>query len=301
MLLIGSQALKHHIPSFDRVSKDTDFVCSKLEFEEISKYFKKNKNLMGLYPVSGTCIVAKTVNDFTKNQDIYEYNIAYEGTSNKMIFDYCNNESHASLNVLLALKLSHRYKKNSPHFLKTMEDVHFLRSVGANVKDEKLAAILKVREKETYDYSHPSLMQDKDNFFVKDESFYVWDHDDIHKAVATLDKPAYMYFKPNDSEVMVSKKMWDECEHHIKLRAGLEEAMVLATERSLVPHPGKLTPKQAFDKALEKVCTSITSGWFREFCWENYYAIQNLYNEDFVDKFNCAVEKGEVKRFNQGT
>lgn len=299
MLLIGSLALKKHIPSFERVSKDRDFICTRQEFEGLSKDLKKSKGFISLYPVSGTCMVVKGLNLITNKPDITEYSIAYEGTSNKMILDYCKDEPCASLNVLLMLKLSHRYKKNSPHFLKTMKDIHFLRSIGANIEDEKLAAILKFREKETYDYSHPSLMQDKDNFFVKDESFYVWDHDDIHKSVATLDKPAYMYFKPDDSEVMVSKKMWDECSHDIKLRAGLEESYVLSIERSLVSHPGKLTPKQAFDKALEKVCTSITSGWFREFCWENYDAIQNLYNEDYVFKFNCAVEKGEVKRFKQ--
>ena len=41
--------------------------------------------------------------------------------------------------------------------------------------------------------------------------------------------------------------------------------------------------------ALMKVCTSITSGWFREYAWENYDKVLDLYNElgedDYVQRF----------------
>jgi hypothetical protein len=300
MLIIGSLALKHHVPSFDRRIMDVDFISTRQEYESTLNDYKKVKGLLGaFYPVSGETMIIK-LNSCSSDglPSIREYNIAYEDTSNKMILDYCEGLTHAPLNVLLLLKMSHRYKKNSPFFLKTMQDIHYLRSLGATLdNDPVLQEILKVREKETYTYDHPKLNQNKDSFFVQDESFYVYDHDDIHAAVATLDKPAYLYFKPENSQVMVSKKMWDQCSLDIKLRAGLEESMVLALERSLVPCPGVLTPRQAFNKALEKVCTSITSGWFREFCWENHEAIQSLYSDDFVDKFNKAVEAGQVKDF----
>jgi hypothetical protein len=72
--------------------------------------------------------------------------------------------------------------------------------------------------------------------------------------------------------------------------------MVLAIERSLVPHPGKKTPEQAYLMALEKVCTSITSGWFREFAWENY-EIASEYTK-FADymfaEFQEALARGEI-------
>ena len=294
MLMIGSCALNYHDPKSNRIPKDADYIITREELETVIRTFRTTSTAT-IYPVSGSCVVVK----FNHNgvNKIHEYNIAYEDTSDEMILDYCDGEFFAPLNVLLMLKLSHRYKKNSLHFLKTMRDIQYLRSLGAQL-DSALEKILKVREKETYNYDHPSLNQSKESFFDKvNDSFYVWDHDDIHKAVATLDKPAYLYFKPENSEVMVSKKLWNACTLDIQLRAGLEESYVLALERSLVPAPGVLTPKQAFDKALEKVCTSITSGWFREFCWEHYDQIQGLYKEDFVEKFNRAVESGLVGKF----
>lgn len=296
MLTIGSWAIKNQVSSYSKEPKDIDYISSMQEYMNCVEFFKAKQILNKAYPASGDCMVIKLIPGDHKFPLIQEFNIAYENSTNAMILEYCKGQDNAPLDVLLMLKLSHRYKKNSPHFIKTMRDIQYLRNLGVEL-NSVLTNILKLREKETYNYAHPNLMQNKNHFFVNDESFYVYDHDDIHKAVAITHQPAYMYFKPEDSEVMVSKKMWNECDHYIKLLAGLEESMVLAIERSLMPHPGILTPKQAFDVALMKVCTSITSGWFREFCWENYDAIQNLYDESFVDKFNKAVSENKIKPF----
>lgn len=41
--------------------------------------------------------------------------------------------------------------------------------------------------------------------------------------------------------------------------------------------------------ALEKVCTSITSGWFREYAYENYYEVVAMYHKlgknDYIKRF----------------
>ncbi len=81
-----------------------------------------------------------------------------------------------------------------------------------------------------------------------------------------------------------------------RLYGVLEEAYVLALERSQIPFAGKVTPRQSFDIAIEKVCTSITSGWFREFAWENYDKVVELYRDDYVEKFKAGVDKGIVKK-----
>lgn len=294
MLIIGSAAAKAWDNNF-RSPKDFDAITTYQEFQFIVHQYKSRRVLRSVYPISGSKMVIKLVPD--SDHPIQEYEIAYPGTSAEALLgtqDWLNR--YARINELLMIKLSHRYKKNSPHFLKTMRDIQYFRSRGAELTPE-LQVILKAREAETYTYAHPKLSQAKDEFFVKSESFYVYDHDDIHKAVTLLDKPAYLHFKPEDLEVMVSKKMWDACPEHIKLSAGLEEATVLALERSLISLPGVLTPKQAFDKALEKVCTSITSGWFREYCWEHYDQIQSMYSDDYWPRFQAAVAAGKVKAF----
>ena len=75
----------------------------------------------------------------------------------------------------------------------------------------------------------------------------------------------------------------------------LEESAVLAIERSLVPHPGVMTPPQAWHFAFSKVCTSIASGWWRDFAYENAPELLNKFPADYFDKFQKALANGEVK------
>lgn len=293
MLRIGSFALTHHFSDAPRGAtlKDSDYICTIEEYESFVAKAKQGKTLLAAYPVSSDHFVVK----LTHNR-IYEFDIAWPGNTSEELL--LRGEQYvASPNTLLMLKLSHRYKKNSPHFLKTMRDIQFLRSKGAEVTED-LQPILKRREKETYSYSHPKLNQGKKTFFTETDKFYKYEHDDIHVAVAVGSSPAYTAFAKQGQEVLSSKKLWDRASSLTKTYAGVEEAYVLAIERSLVPHPGVLSPKQAFDKALEKVCTSITSGWFREFCWENYDRIQQRYNESFYYKFLAALERGEIREYN---
>lgn len=297
MLLIGSQAMLARGLSPDRKLLDFDFISTIEEYEEEVRKHREDGTLVAAYPLSGESMVMKL-----KDGTINEFSIAWPGTTNEALLarhpeHRPNYVSVATLPELLMLKLSHRYRKNSPHFLKTMQDIWLLRGAGVQLYDGELE-LLKLREKETYTYSHPNLKQRKHEFFREDDAIYVYDHDSIHVAVASIpSKPAYTFFSKDGEEVAVDKIKWINLPKVIQLNAGLEEAYVLAIERSLVPHPGVLTPKQAFDKALMKVCTSITSGWFREFCWEHYYDIQTLYKEDYFERFQRALEAGHIKPF----
>lgn len=203
------------------------------------------------------------------------------------------------MDVLYALKMSHRFKKNTPHFLKTRSDILWLERMGA-----KIPAVLidwyKRREAETYAYGHPKLNTTKAEFFGREnDGFYKYDHDSIHVALARRmfdDVPAYEHFKPNTSQVLTSRSMFESLTKKIRLRAVFEESCVLALERSQVPHPN--TPvKRSFDLALEKVCTSITSGWFREYAWRHYYDVQWMYTDQpkhYKDVFDEALFAGEI-------
>jgi hypothetical protein len=99
-------------------------------------------------------------------------------------------------------------------------------------------------------------------------------------------------------KVKASKALFEGLPEMVKLRGVLEEAQVLALERAVIPHG---TDKdKAFKIALEKVCTSVTSGWFREFAWENYDDVMNLYYteaQNYVNRFAHALERGEIKKY----
>lgn len=293
MILIGSLALLMHA-EVNRKTSDIDLVGT---YDEIMEYRKRVKAKVA-YPInSGKSIYMKT-----ESGTIVEAEVAWEDSMAERLIKFVESqpdtiivggEYHVpSLDVLYLLKMSHRYKKDSPHFKKTLDDILYMRKLGAKIRPEH-EEFLKQREKETYTNTLPKLNQDKSGFFRDD--IYTYDHDTIHVAVALGSRPAYLEFKPTDSEVMVSKKMWDELPLQIKLNAAYEEICVLALERSITPFPGKKTYKEAFGMAHAKLATSISSGWFREFVWENYYAIQAMYSDEFVNKFNEGLVKGVVK------
>lgn len=193
----------------------------------------------------------------------------------------------ANPNMCLAIKLSHRYKKNNPHFRKTMQHIRFLRNKDVRLT-EYLMDISKLREKETLSYAHPVLDTTKDKFFKDD--IYTYDHDTIHEAVALMDRPAYTFYMKDGSQVMTDKKKFFELPKEIQLAGVYEETCVLALERSQIPNDFKnVSSEHSFMMALEKVCTSITSGWFREYAWENYHTIIAMYKKlgvnDYINRF----------------
>jgi hypothetical protein len=150
----------------------------------------------------------------------------------------------------------------------------------------------KQREEETYLYKHPKLDVSKKDFFTDDVP-YIYDHDSLHKAVALEETPAYTKYMKDGSEVMTCKDKFFSLDHKTRLYGVYEEVCVLSLERSQLNYGlGKLdgpTPRWSFLKALEKVCTSITSGYFREWAWESYDNVVELYESlgerDYIDRF----------------
>lgn len=230
------------------------------------------------------------INDFHYEIHLVQKN---EKSTNADILQYCENVDHlmknAPINVLYCLKMSHRFKKDSVHFHKTMADIKILRKMGANLDDPVLYDIFKRREIETYNYSHPVLDTTKSEFFDKSTVGYVYDHDSIHDCVKMQEKPAYMYYMKNGAQVMTDKDKFDNCPERIKLMGVYEESCVLALERSQIPNNFSIPPEVSFKIALEKVCTSITSGWFREYAWENYNKVMKIYSsvgkDDYIKRF----------------
>jgi hypothetical protein len=256
------------------------------------------------YPING----GKTLFGKNPKGDIYEIEIAWPGSTGEELLNYwfTNKETafypslYASLNVLYALKMSHRYLRNSPHFLKTMRDIKEMRAMGATIPDN-LHSWFKRREKETYDYSHPNLSVNSGAFFSGDGVHYVYDHDSLHEAVAVYGSPVYKLYLRDGAEVQVDKNKWLMLNDIVKQTAVYEEACVLALERSIIPYPGKLTEDRAFEVALIKVASSITSGWFRQYAWENFDEVMKLHKQlpSYVDRFTKALENGQVKHFGE--
>lgn len=303
MILVGSRALVLRMPSeltkLIRKPKDFDWVCTR---EEALTWLDKNESKLEVKKTYWEGGGAKLIVEGSTN---LEFEIIESGKSSAILQQLVENNSESlqtpfgwvpTLDMLFTIKSSHKYLKNSPHFWKTLADYHLMKKMGATVRPE-YEAFLKLREKETYTYTHPKLNVSKDNFFKDDAIQYVHDHDTIHQSVATFDKPAYLYYMKEGEQVLTDKAKFFAADRAIQLAGVVEEAAVLAIERSLVPHPGVWTPEFAWKFALSKVCSSITSGWFRAFAYENALDVLKLYPANYWEKFQKDVESGLVKPF----
>lgn len=281
MIIIGSVAYPKIRTNFKMTIGDVDCMLTKQELLDFIQY-------NNITPITFN----ETYCHFMLNNLNYEMHIA-NNDSTQMLLDYCNNEigkvKSAPINVLYMLKLSHRYKKNSKHFLKTMYDINYFKSIGATL-DDRLKEILTIREKETYTYSHPNLNVDKATFFDGDGINYIFDHDSIHDAVKLYDKPAYMYYIMDNKQVFTDKQKFFSLPLNLQLAGVYEECCVLALERSQIPYNFEVDAKRSFKTALMKVCTSITSGWFREFAYDHYTDVIKLYKNlgenNYIIRFN---------------
>lgn len=297
LVLLGSHALNHYTHA--RTPIDMDLLGTYDDCRDYIKQIGKTERILSDYPDSGgDKIVVKT------DKNIYEFEVAWPDSNTEGLLNIIENDQYTWVNdgwmipthhVLYMLKMSHRYKKDSPHFLKTMRDIQLLREFGAKIPEQHIEWF-KERERLTYLNTLPKLNQSKKDFFDNSASIYTWDHDDIHEAVKHLDKPAYEYYKPDNAEVFTSKEMFFSVDEQVRLYGAIEEVMVLSIERSIYPFPN-VDKRWAFDMAHMKLATSISSGWFREYVWENYDKVQAMYSSEYVNKFYSALEAGLIKKF----
>lgn len=298
IIRIGSSALQFHIPSI-KVGKDIDLIMTYEDYQIYRDSFKhSNEKLISHYPISnGKKFVIKT------SENIYEIEIAWPNSTAEEFMKLVLKEGKSeytdfmipSLNALYALKMSHRFLRNSPHFIKTMNHIHLMREYGADIL-EYYREWYKKREKETYDYGHPDLTVKKQDFF-QEETFYKYDHDTVHEAIKLSEIPAYKRILESGYDVKCSKVKFDALSYEHKMLCVVEESYTLALERMMIPNDFTPNPRLAFDIALMKVCTSITSGWFRTYAWEHYYDASRMYSDSYVDKFKSALDAGKVRPF----
>lgn len=286
VILIGSRALKLKAPRvFTRPCSDIDLIASR----EDAISLKGDNEVIS---ESDNHIAFKIGNDI--------FDIGFDTIpSNRILIDLVSEDIYStkvedflvpSLDVLYTIKKSHRFKKNSKKFWITLFDYHLMKKLGATVPD-KYQEFLKLREQETYTNTLPKLNVTKGEFFSDDNIRYVYDHDWIHRVIALGDRPAYREFL--DGEVKVSKSKFLHLDYETQLRSFIEEACVLAVERCLVHHPEK-NPKEVWLFALSKVLSSISSGWWREFGYENALDIINRYPENYFNRFQKAAETNPI-------
>ena len=211
----------------------------------------------------------------------------------------------ASIDMLEAIKTSHIY--HPINFTKHIIDLHIIRRCLGLLLDQRatirypldaivdinsrqpglcpdrspeLNTILEIRRKELnlikgVPGAHINLKKTNDEFLETEGTLLVEKmikHDDIHEMVMFGVVPMYTELKEDQSQATCLQPLFEALTYTQKCQCVMEEAMVLALERYLLPEYER-HQQRAYSLALTRVCTTITKGWFRLFAINNWPAL----------------------------
>jgi hypothetical protein len=297
MLIVGSKSLSK---TFGVSYNDIDIIGSEIDLSNLIKSLNPKR-------VSRTDYIA-TLYGIDKT-DIFDTNnievLLYDNSNSlKKYMEYENafdGVKYASLEVLLSLKKSHIHFPYK--FDKHIKSYSLLLD---HLKYDRLSHITSLNFKET-EYrlgklKTPSLNKKVNMFFDQSTNFVksYFVHDDMHLAVSHYDRPLYERMQKDKTLAICDKLMWEGFSFDDKCKCILEEAYVISLERKILPMifgGGKYyTPLQAFNWSLMRICTTLCSGWFRQFATDNYFRVKEYYNDNYVSDFLEMVDNGYINK-----
>jgi hypothetical protein len=282
-----------------------------MTLEEFSNWSKENDNyIRSLIPRSANKYKATVTKIKVKKQ--YEIEIALEGTSSKFLLDNISEVSDGKINGFLDDTfdvLNFQYQiltKRSHliypvHFEKNITDYHLLKGLVRDFeRTETMEKYYQLRFNEAkvrFNQHTPKLNVTTEDFFsskLNVPNYFVHDH--IHEVMAHYDRPIFTMMQRDNSKAWCEKDMFFNLPFNYQVQCVQEEAYVIALERYIIPQYSSDCNNffECYKKAAKRICTTLTSGWFRSFAIENYDKVIDWYNPDFVNIFKTAVKNGEV-------
>lgn len=263
MLLIGSRALAIHDPTFTvGDDKDWDIICHERDkhcFDNLPRFeWHDAKHL-------NNCIIDDLALTTTRTTLPNGLRIRV-----------------ANLSDLALIKRSHLWRdyqwdKHITHYHK-----HLAKHFPTDLLSELIYKDRVKMTKEAYPQGNPNLNQSNEEFF-DDAVVKTYDHDYLHELASFGDQPLYTKLKRDDSKAWCEKDLWDALPYEDKVKCVSEESYVIAMERFLIRNNWNYSYKGAYYQAVKKVCTTLTSGWFRDFAIDNFPQVMDLFS---VDKLN---------------
>ena len=266
-LLIGSQALQY----WDRSFK----VRSNSDWDIISKDKISDDNLS----------IEHHSFDSIGNDDLLNY-------ASESYIEIAGQKVHVVKPVgLTIVKRSHLWRDRS--FEKHITQYHRHLKLYREYFTKKDIEVLNKRTKLTalaYPQSNPNLMQSVEDFF-DDAVIKKYNHDYLHELIAYNDEPLYKKMQKCSSSVSCDVDLWYTFTHEHKVQCIAEEAYVISIERFLVPSDWQTPSKLAFYKSVNKICTTLCSGWFRDYAIDNYTEVLDIFDSVKVEKVKHILMK----------
>lgn len=290
-LLIGSRA-EYRAKS----NSDWDYIVKSCDVREFVSFIRTQFGpIVQEKPIDSSHAVVKF-----KSGVIVEYEIAYIDSSGADILDLYPDKratSVASYETMYTIRESCRYR-DFHGFHKNMLALDAYQIMSSQMSD--YAEILQKRRKEYQLRPNISLNKSKEQFFT-DNISYIYEHDSLHEIFSFDGTPAYQCIL--SGQVIACKEKFSALPDYKKDWCVIEEALVIATERAYIPFVGHIDvndPAYAhlkFRTALQKICTTLTSGWFREYASKNYVRLSTpgSYVNRFGSNFFEFFEKNKHK------
>jgi len=195
------------------------------------------------------------------------------------------------ITVLFAIKRSHIFFPIKWH--QHIEDLHQLLASypddvcwdATKLSDPIAAFVASVRFAELCEQwgvpgGHINLNKTNDEFFGGNDMVRErrYDHDALHELVAYGDRPLYERLKRDPTRALVDRDLFEAAPESDKLCLVREECMAIALERFLLPCKGvgEHDEDAAYALAVERVCTTLSKGWFRDYAASHYPLIRDL-------------------------
>jgi hypothetical protein len=180
------------------------------------------------------------------------------------------------------------FQKHVTHYHKYMQFVKRQQydSFMENVLQERTALTM-----QAFPQGHPSLKKSVDEFF-DDYVTKKYDHDYLHELVAYYDKPLYTQLQRDSSSAWCDRDLWDNLSIEDRTKCVAEETQVIAIERFLVPKDWNYPVRHAYLKSLDKVCTTLCSGWFRDHAIDYYPEVMQLCDTMKFENIRKELENG---------
>lgn len=262
MLLIGSRALAYWDDTFKvKEDADWDIIC------------KSDEDVKGL-----------------RAQGLRVEVHLYDDLNNSLIYDSCAKGSFglevADMSTLALIKRSHLWRdyqwdKHITHYHKHLKP--YLCHTDLVYVEERAKLT-----KEKYPQGNPSLKKTNEEFF-DDAVKKVYDHDWLHEIAAYYREPLYTKLKRDNSLAWCEKDLWEALSPEDKTKCVAEETYVIAMERFLIRNDWNFSYRGAYLSALKKVCTTLTSGWFRDYAIDNYPEILALFDTNKIEDMKGKI------------
>jgi hypothetical protein len=197
------------------------------------------------------------------------------------IIKLSKNKEYLDPELILTIKASHA--NWDIHWDKTMADILFLKSKGLKINKSIYNSLIKDWTRVHGKMSAPLRGKTATTFF-NDAVHRKYVHDDIHEAVAYYDQPLFYSILEGDGTVLCSEKKFNNLSHEDKVKLAKEEIFVTALERWIIPNNFNYSKGRAYNAALKKFVTTMSSGFMSYFLIDNF---QDLIcnTDDYVLRF----------------